>query len=76
MVRFGGKMISTIIYYIVKIIVTIWFIGYLVLIAGLHVPFTKKNDFQNMFIFASSLLFTSIFTFVLWANEIYHLGGN
>lgn len=67
---------TTIIYYIVKAIVTIWFIGYSVLIAGLHVPFKEKNDIQASFIFCSSLLFASIFTSVLWANEIYHLGGN
>ena len=69
-------MITTIIYYMVKTLVTIWFISYCVMIAGLHVPFYRRNDYQNMFIFASSLLFASIFTSSLWANELYHLGGN
>ena len=71
-------MITTIIYYIVKTLVTLWFLCYCVMVAGSHVTFFHKENgsVRDMFIFASSYFFSSVIVAVLWANEIYHLGGN
>lgn len=71
-------MIATIIYYIVKTLFTLWFLCYCVMVASSHVTFFHKGNgsVRDMFIFASSYFFSSVIVAVLWANEIYHLGGN
>lgn len=68
MVRFGSKMIATIIYYTVKILVTIWLLAYLITVAGLHIPFTGKDNVRDILLFSSSLFFAGLIPVVLWSE--------
>ena len=59
-----------IIYYIVKMLVTLWVISYSVVVAGLHIPFTGKGNVRDIFLFSSSLFFAGLVTVILWQNEL------
>ena len=68
MVGFGGSMITTIIYYTVKILVTLWLLTYFTTIAGLHIPFTGKGNVRDILLFSSSLFFAGLIPMVLWSE--------
>lgn len=59
-----------VIYYIVKILVTLWIILYSIVVAGLHIPFTGEGNIRDIFLFSSSLFFAGLATVILWQNEL------
>lgn len=61
-------MITTIIYYVVKTLVTIWLLAYLITVAGLHIPFTGKGNVRDILLFGSSLFFAGLIPMVLWSE--------
>ena len=61
-------MITIIIYYMAKILVTVWLLAYFIAVAGLHIPFTGKSNVRDILLFSSSLFFAGLIPMILWSE--------